>query len=494
MKKIFKKLFFLVAVLVLAGLFTNVSNAENATLSFSDYTLSRLSSIEEGPIYLPFDDFDGTTWVYGINVNDNENPETLSVAWVSGKDSLKNLYCTERRPDGSWMLKYKEYGGTGTAKFRLTAGMDGQTVNKVFSATVTEAPVKSKPVQQKDTVNVTVGEEVILKNQNILKNITGCEIIYMGENSTGGTSSVHYEEDKEGYRYTLENDSTFIAAEAGKYTIHIMVKPSYNLSKSFLVTVVAKDAVKPEKVSLDHSGMVGLKVGDKLQLKASFTPSDAVARLTWKSSKEAVATVSKKGLVTAVGAGTTTITVLTDNGKTAKVRIQVTAKKISPKKITLKEGTKLTMKAGEKRTLTPVMSPASAKAKLTWTSSDETVVTVSPKGVIKALKKGTATVTVKTDNGKAAKISITVKAVKPTKITLEEGKKLTMKVGEKVTLTPKLTPSYATARLTWTSSNEKVVTVSKKGVIKALKKGTATITVETDNGKTAVITITVKAK
>ena len=69
------------------------------------------------------------------------------------------------------MLKYKEYGGTGTAKFRLTAGMDGQTVNKVFSATVTEAPVKSKPVQQKDTVNVTVGEEVILKNQNILKNI-----------------------------------------------------------------------------------------------------------------------------------------------------------------------------------------------------------------------------------------------------------------------------------------------------------------------------------
>ena len=497
MKKVLKKLLCLVAVFVMSGALSCGSNADGATLCFSDDTLSKLRSIEEGPVYLPFDDFSGTTWVYNITVNDYEYPETLTVAWISGKESLKNLYYTQQTTDGRWMLKYnEEYGGTGTASFRLTAGLNGQTVKEDFSVTVTEAPVKSKPVQQKDTVNVKVGEEVILKDLNVLKNIDGCEVIYMGEVSTGGTSSVHYEEDKDGYRYSLADDSTFVAGEAGKYTIHIMVKPSYNLSKTFLLTVAAADAPKPEKVSLDHSGTVELKVGDTLALKASLTPSDAAARLTWKSSKEDVATVDRKGLVTAVGAGTTTITVSTDNGKTAKVTVQVTAKSKSPKKITLKEGRKLTMKVGEKLTLTPELSPASATAKLTWTSSDKKVVKVSKKGEIKALKKGTATVSVKTDNGKKAEIKITVKAktVSPQKITLKEGRKLTMKVGEKLTLTPKLTPSSATAELTWSTSNKKIVTVSGKGVIKAVKKGKATVTVTTDNGKTAEIKITVKAK
>ena len=46
--------------------------------------------------------------------------------------------------------------------------------------------------------------------------------------------------------------------------------------------------------------------------------------------------------------------------------------------------------------------------------------------------------------------------------------------------------------VTWKSSNKKVVTVDKNGVIKAVKKGTATITVKTSGGEKAVCKITVK--
>lgn len=55
-----------------------------------------------------------------------------------------------------------------------------------------------------------------------------------------------------------------------------------------------------------------------------------------------------------------------------------------------------------------------------------------------------------------------------------------------------MTPSSSTDKLTWTSSNKKVATVDKNGKVKALKKGTATITVKTASGKKAACKITVK--
>ena len=54
---------------------------------------------------------------------------------------------------------------------------------------------------------------------------------------------------------------------------------------------------------------------------------------------------------------------------------------------------------------------------------------------------------------------------------------------------PKNTYSY---KLTYSSNKKKVATVSTKGIVKAKKKGKATITVKTYNGKKAKVTITVK--
>ena len=63
-----------------------------------------------------------------------------------------------------------------------------------------------------------------------------------------------------------------------------------------------------------------IKIGES---NDSLTPSTAVSRLTWTTSNKAVATVSSKGVVTAKKAGKATITVRTENGKSAKVIVQV---------------------------------------------------------------------------------------------------------------------------------------------------------------------------
>ena len=82
--------------------------------------------------------------------------------------------------------------------------------------------------------------------------------------------------------------------------------------------------------------------------------------------------------------------------------------------------------------------------------------------------------------------------IKPTKVALNKTS-LTLTVGKSYTLKATFTPSNTTNKnLTWSSSDKKIATISSTGKVKAIKKGTATITVKTANGKTAKCKITVK--
>jgi uncharacterized protein YjdB len=68
---------------------------------------------------------------------------------------------------------------------------------------------------------------------------------------------------------------------------------------------------------------------------------------------------------------------------------------------------------------------------------------------------------------------------------------VTVKKGKKVTLKPKLTPTYSDDPITFKSNNKKIATVTAKGVVKGIRKGTTTITVK--SGKKSVkVKVTVK--
>lgn len=266
-------------------------------------------------------------------------------------------------------------------------------------------------------------------------------------------------------------------------------------NKTVTATVTITGSQEPpadkqvEKVTLNKTALT-LTQGKSAALKATVTPSDAKDKsLTWKSSNEKVAKVSQSGKVTAIKAGTATITVTSVNGKKAACKVTVKAARIAVKSVKLNLK-KATVGKGEKITLKATVSPSNATSKkVTWKSSKTSVAKVSSKGVVTARKGGTATITATAD-GKKATCKITVKAA-PKKITLAASKK-TIKRKKTFQIKVKLPKNTASYKMTYSTSNKKVATVSSSGKVKGLKKGTAVITVKTFNGKKAKIKITVK--
>ena len=151
-----------------------------------------------------------------------------------------------------------------------------------------------------------------------------------------------------------------------------------------------------------------VKVKDTIQIIV-----DGYKVKKYETDNKKVATVTDKGLVKAVGAGTAKITITTTKKikkqyKTLVLTVKVTDPN-APKSVKIKEGKKATLKVGGKLQLTAVLKPEKAKTRLTWTSSDKKIATVSSKGLVKAKKPGEVKITVTTGNGKSATIRITVK-------------------------------------------------------------------------------------
>ena len=126
-----------------------------------------------------------------------------------------------------------------------------------------------------------------------------------------------------------------------------------------------------------------------------------------------------------------------------------------------------------------------------WKSSKAKVAKVNTDGLVTAAAEGTATITAKA-GGKSAKVKIkVVDPYKPTKVTISQGKKVTINMGETLTLGAVLSPTTAKATLKWKSNKAKIAAVDATGKVTELKEGTAKITVQTYNNKKATITVTV---
>ena len=235
------------------------------------------------------------------------------------------------------------------------------------------------------------------------------------------------------------------------------------------------------------------------KLTATVSPSDADNKtVKWTTSNSAVATVNSNGKVTAKGKGTAIIkaTAADGSGENATCTVTVVTPKKSVSSVTLKK-TSLTMQVGKTQTLSVTVKPTNADIRnVIWTSSNTKVATVDSKGKVKAIGKGTATITATAADGSgknaACKVTVVKKIV--TGVTIK-CKANTVKVKKTLTLTATVKPTNADINgVTWKSSNTKVATVDSNGKVCGIKKGTVTITAtaKDGSGKKDTMKVTVK--
>ena len=163
---------------------------------------------------------------------------------------------------------------------------------------------------------------------------------------------------------------------------------------------------------------------------------------------------------------TSEISVTKDND--AQIKVVVLATGITVDK------TATTIVKGATDKLTATLVPADANGTITWSTSDSSVATVSSDGTVTAVKNGTATVTAKCGD-LSAQTKVTV--INPLKAITITGTTHSIKKGQTTQLGLTYDPADTTDSVaaTWTSSNTSVATVSKTGLVTALKDGSTTI-------------------
>ena len=236
-------------------------------------------------------------------------------------------------------------------------------------------------------------------------------------------------------------------------------------------------------ISLNRTDL-SMEIGSTIKLYGNISPETNDDTTSWSSSKPGVVTVDKNGNINAVGIGTATVKLSSSNGKSAacKVTVKKTATDIalSASDITIEKGSTKTVKA--------TLSPKDTTDKVTWTSSDPNVASVSG-GIITAVSSGKAKITATTTGGLSAVVNVTVK-VSAQGVELDN-ETLKLKKGNTASLNAYVEPYDTTNKtIKWLTSNSKVAKV-KNGIVTAVGVGSATITAKTVNGKTATCTVSV---
>ena len=251
---------------------------------------------------------------------------------------------------------------------------------------------------------------------------------------------------------------------------------------SCAVTVTAE----VESITLDDK-KISVPVGGTFQLTATVNPEDATDKtVTWSCSNTTIATVDENGLVTGIKGGNTVVT-----AKAGKKSVSCSVTVTVPVEEVRLDKTTASVDEGDHVRLTATVYPSYASDQtVAWSSSDESVATVDNTGKVVGVHRGTAVITAQAGDCTATcQITVTVPVAS---VELDKSS-LTMDKGATAQLTATVLPEDATYRtVSWTSSNDAVVSVDANGGLKAFKGGQATITAQA-GGRSASCQVTVIA-
>ena len=256
-----------------------------------------------------------------------------------------------------------------------------------------------------------------------------------------------------------------------------------------------KITVKVPLEGISVEGETTLLKNQYNNLKVTYTPEDTTYEggLTFTSSDESVATVDENGRVTALKEGITTITVTAEeNGQKFEDKYELTVEEVKMDSIAIDT---VDFELGINRTqqLNVNFYPENTTddRTVTWSSSDDSIVTVDENGVVTALKEGTAVITA-TVGDKTAQVTVTSVIVPIESIEIQLPGKIN--IGDSFDIVVKVNPEDATIQdgMIYSSSDTNVIYIDENGIVTAKAAGTAIITVETENGIKEQVQVTVK--
>ncbi len=228
-----------------------------------------------------------------------------------------------------------------------------------------------------------------------------------------------------------------------------------------------------------------LGAGEKVAVPVRFSDGQEHG-LTYASSNARYAKVSADGVIQPLRYGkTATITVTSEFGQSAALKLSICK---APSKIDIQPA-RVDLCPGEVLTAEAKLSARSASA-ISWSSSDPAVATVDADGLVQAVAPGTAAIRGTTFNGRADAMQLTVHP-DPESVRLSSAE-LILGVGELVTLTSVVAPDDFGGRVYRSSDPEVVEVDALTGSVRAIATGSATVTVETYNGRMADCAVVVK--
>ena len=409
----------------------------------------------------------------------------------------------------------------------VTVDREKGTITAIKSS---DAPVTISVYDETGTHIKDISLSVVKEGEltpNIIKISKDRVDVYKDQNSEKITAKVYPEKDNiQGVTWSIENEefATVTNNDDGSATVIGKALGETNLIAKSKVKedVVAKIPVnvsvpvttlkfqKPSaQVAVDATLEIGMVTEPSEELALLYQPAEAGNNaVTWKIDNESIAkfvdltdkVTLSNGIpaIKGIKQGSAKLTATTANGVTVSLDINVyqplTDFSVEESKTIHKEDT---------FKLNVVKTPADSLEQITYSSSDENIVTVDSQGNVKAVGEGQATISAtRVNNGESKSCTVTVVG-KVDSITIldapieinVEGTYSIGKAsdGEDVKTGYRLSPNSSDIP-TWTSSNPQVASVQSENgnvTIKGVAPGTATITATMLSGATASITVNV---
>jgi serine/threonine-protein kinase len=264
--------------------------------------------------------------------------------------------------------------------------------------------------------------------------------------------------------------------------------------------VVAALSVSPERLAL--------AIGESAPARASAVALDGSpipgAEILWESSAPGVARVDASGAVTATGAGTARLVARSDT-ITAEILVTVSAPASQPRSRPPPASVATVAVAPETATLIPGQTarfrPTVLDARgrpladrsVAWTSTDPSLASVDPAGIVTARREGTVTIRA-SSGGQAGTATVTIGAEPVATVTIDPDAR-TLEVGAAAQLSARILGSAGSTLahpVTWRSSDPRVASVSDAGVVRALAPGSVMVTAAA-GGHTGQASISIRA-